>query len=765
MIELNGTLQNVQDKVNDGTAKFDHIITISGVGNGNIALDNTKLWSNGLTIEDAVSSDSQLDIGAIIVGKCEVSINNIDGTYDGIDFVGGTVGVKLREKSIANSDLNKGVFSVVEARGGDIVKLTCYDNAIKLDKKFSDVEIEFPITLRELVRRTCGACGVTCGNLDEIDYAYTVNERPSDEYLTCREVVQYALQMCGKFARMNNVGVMMIGQFGNATTSEATVNAQGYVDFGSNVVTTLTTDNLLSTTPTARVVNGYLIVGEGIENVHSIIGVYSSDVGNDDSVITKVTLDQTVTTYDYEDGEEIELADVMHYELGQNGYTIAFAENPLINNGDGQNVLSHIYDKVVGLRWRKANLTHTANPFIEAGDNATFYDRKGRSYNLLVTRTTYTSNSSQKTVSASMNVAVGSAPSVSDIVKNNVQIAEIKNEVNKKVTNVEIKFNEKMQEAVSNINANVGYYNTTIELEDGSSIRYTHDQPNLADSKIVWKYTADGWLGTNEYTGDDVTTTWKQASEANGDIVAEQLTAKKVVGVEIEGAKFTGEDAVFTSNLVFKSPNWETINDVGISVDEERGWFGTHNAGIGVYSDDDVLLEGDEVILYVNDSRTDEWDKKGEESRMCYIDLNTSVPSFDSWWVELPLLNSCTKGTLGQHKGARVRQIGNLLYVNGCIVTPSTWDGNSKLVIAQIPRSGGYNHPESLNDGFDLPISNTYQMCACASSNIARCYVNDVGEICAEWRRKLSDGTAVSGSGWIEFSFTIGVHQFFQTAG
>lgn len=54
--------------------------------NTTLTLTNADLWSDGFSIEDAVSADNIFQIGAAIINKATLVINNIYGTYTDYDF-------------------------------------------------------------------------------------------------------------------------------------------------------------------------------------------------------------------------------------------------------------------------------------------------------------------------------------------------------------------------------------------------------------------------------------------------------------------------------------------------------------------------------------------------------------------------------------------------------------------------------------------------------------------------------------------------------
>lgn len=49
-------------------------------------LTNAELWSGGIKIEDAVSGDSEFQIGAAIINKLTLTINNMYDDFSAYDF-------------------------------------------------------------------------------------------------------------------------------------------------------------------------------------------------------------------------------------------------------------------------------------------------------------------------------------------------------------------------------------------------------------------------------------------------------------------------------------------------------------------------------------------------------------------------------------------------------------------------------------------------------------------------------------------------------
>lgn len=121
-----------------------------------LRLDNDRIMTGGLRIEDAVSSDDSFDIGAAIINKCTVKINNIDEAFSPYDFTGAEVtayvGLKLADNRIEK--IRKGTYAVDEAKyNGSTIALSCLDNMRKFDKPYSLSRLVYPA--QQLFRESC----------------------------------------------------------------------------------------------------------------------------------------------------------------------------------------------------------------------------------------------------------------------------------------------------------------------------------------------------------------------------------------------------------------------------------------------------------------------------------------------------------------------------------------------------------------------------------------------------------------------------------
>lgn len=128
------------------------------------------------------------------------------------------VGIFLAEKPVKSS--------------ANVYKITAYDRMILLDKDLftwlRDQQSAFPMTLASFITAVCGQCGVTLA-ADALtglpNASYQIQAFYADS-LTGRQLIQWAAQAAGRFARMTPAGELTFGWF---TAQGLTLTPQQYL--------------------------------------------------------------------------------------------------------------------------------------------------------------------------------------------------------------------------------------------------------------------------------------------------------------------------------------------------------------------------------------------------------------------------------------------------------------------------------------------------------------------------------------------------------
>lgn len=510
-------------------------------------LTSANLWANGFSFEDSVSGDSSFDIGSAIINVLNLSINNFDGEYSDYDFEGAEVicyvGLQIEDEDTSelldsageqrldstgdtiivhkNTVIEKTricTATVVEQPEDETVTidLTCEDNMRKFDRNYSDSKLKYPATRGQIVRDACEVCGVTLQTLNFYRDDYIVQNRPNDEALTFRQVLQWVAQIGCQWMRCDEYGRLCVNWYGFVNEEELTVDELGVLKTqdGSNVNLNFSnSDGALSAD------NGTLLENDGIlrlfatdekGNISEIETTYGFTPHHTDVVITGVK----VTEYSESSSDNPQT-----YMVGTEGYVLGISGNKLIRVGDGQTIASMIAEKCVGMRFRPFESECPTDVAMEAGDSLIIVDRNGKIYTSLLTTTTLKPGSGQKIACNAKSAAKNSSTRYSQATQ---AFVAARNMVKQEKTARE----KALEEFGKRIDSATGVYTTEEIQEDGSRIFYLHDKPTLAESKAIWKMTSEAW-GVSTDGGQ----TWNGGMTVDGDTIVRILNA---VGVNAD---------------------------------------------------------------------------------------------------------------------------------------------------------------------------------------------------------------------------------------
>lgn len=282
------------------------------------------------------------------------------------------------------------------------------------------------------------------------------------------------------------------------------------------------------------------------DEIYQFNGVYNSDVATDDVVITGVRVMEKKDTEnssddsDTSDGSENTTSSddgYINYQTGSDGYLISIENNELIKDGAGQTVSGFLGEQLIGFAFRKATITHISDPTLEAGDVAILTDSKFDRYKILVSSTKFNTNNSQTTSSNAESTEKNSAVRYSAATKNYV-------EYRKQIVQEKTDRQKALEELKDRLNNASGTY-TTIEKDSaGGEIFYLHNKPQLKDSDMIWKMTAEAW-GVSTDGGK----TYNAGMTVDGDTIVRYLKATGLTADVITSGRIQVKDSL--GNVIF----------------------------------------------------------------------------------------------------------------------------------------------------------------------------------------------------------------------
>ena len=334
-------------KINNGEMPLVRMQLISANGR-TIWLEDGQFWGNSISFNDATSQDGTFTVGSAIIGSFNFGLTNFDRSLDSIDFEGATVIPFLYfDIDGTNEYLPKGVFYVTShTTSGNIINCQAMDGLKLLDQ--SRTPITYPTTVQALVTAICTANNIT---LDTVtiphgNFALTAPKDASGEnmVLTDRQMLSYACECIGCYARMNEFGHLVIGWY----------------DFENpvNLATTFDGKSLWTS----------LIEVTGVKVTYR-----------------KANSDGTL--------EDVE------YLYGTDDRIIKIESNPYITASNYTTVCSNVSSGIFDTEFRPGSLPLLANPCLQAGDVLSVHDRYANyTYLFPVTSTTYTKQLTQTAV-------------------------------------------------------------------------------------------------------------------------------------------------------------------------------------------------------------------------------------------------------------------------------------------------------------------------------------------------------------------------------
>lgn len=473
----------------------------------NLSRDNL-MQGDGFKIDDATSGTSSFDIGSVIVNQLSLKLNNESDTYSDYDFedakVVGYTGLELPGGTVEK--IRMGTYTVDDSKKvGITCTLSCLDNIRKFDREYKESKLKYPATLGEIMADACKCCGLTllASKFDMSDFV--VNNRPDDDKLTFREVVQWVAQIACKYVRCDAYGRVFLEWYdksGDAAVFEPRNFDGGKFDRSTPYSTGADIDGGTFNPWNNMDPDGLAGTFETMSTYHHIWMLNSLNIGMDDIEITGVSVT-------LESGSEEQ-----SYLYGEAGYVIAIEGNDLIQDAEhAQNAAVSIGNKLIGMIFRTFDAGHLSDPLIEAGDMAYVTDRKQKSYLTYITNTTFNVGATQKSSCGAESPAKKSTTQFDTATK---AIATAKKNTKKQISEYDVA----VQNITSLITQSFGVFKTEEILDDGSTIYYMHDKPTLEESKSIWKMTADAFA-----VSTDGGETWNAGMDSSGNAVVNVLSA------------------------------------------------------------------------------------------------------------------------------------------------------------------------------------------------------------------------------------------------
>ena len=485
-----------KEQQNSGNRNYLKYADFTFTDGSTLSITDKDLWSNGFKFEDAVSQNGSFDIGAAIINKLTLQINNFSGKYTDYIWDGARVVCYIGlELSTGIEKIRICTMTVTDApyQNTAIISLTCEDSMRLFDRDYSESKLTYPATRLQIIQDACEACGVTLQSTRFDNDDFVIQNRPDDSSITFRQVIAWVAQMGCQWAKCDEYGRLCFGWYEREVpdnfydlveTPWKDVEGNDILDTtGEQIIT------IMQTGITAIQTNGFTPWLYDLE-------------------ITGIKVTEYV--------ENSSKNEAKTYQSGKSGYVIEISDNKLIQEGSGEKICQIIADRCVGLKFRPFTTGALTNIAWEAGDTIAISDRNGKQYKSYLTSVTLNPGAFEQLECSAKSASRNKQKQYS-------LNQQIQAENNKNLRDERTAREKALEELSQRLAEASGTYTTVETQPDGSNIYYLHNKPQLSDSDIVWKMTAEAWA-----VSTDGGQHWNGGMTVDGDVIARILTATGV---------------------------------------------------------------------------------------------------------------------------------------------------------------------------------------------------------------------------------------------
>ena len=485
-----------KEQQNSGNRNYLKYADFTFTDGSTLSITDKDLWSNGFKFEDAVSQSGSFDIGAAIVNKLTLQINNFSGKYTDYIWDGARVVCYIGlELSTGIEKIRICTMTVTDApyQNTAIISLTCEDSMRLFDRDYSESKLSYPATRLQIIQDACKVCGVRLQSTRFDNDDFIIQNRPDDSSITFRQVIAWVAQMGCQWAKCDEYGRLCFGWYEREVpdnfydlveTPWKDVEGNDILDTtGEQIIT------IMQTGITAIQTNGFTPWLYDLE-------------------ITGIKVTEYV--------ENSSQNEAKTYQSGKSGYVIEISDNKLIQEGTGEAICKIISDRCVGMKFRPFSTGTLTNIAWEAGDTIAISDRNGKQYKSYLTSVTLNPGEFEQLECSAKSASRNKQKQYS-------LNQQIQAENNKNLRDERTAREKALEELSQRLAESSGTYTTVETQPDGSNIYYLHNKPQLSDSDIIWKMTAEAWA-----VSTDGGQHWNGGMTVDGDVIARILTATGV---------------------------------------------------------------------------------------------------------------------------------------------------------------------------------------------------------------------------------------------
>lgn len=484
-------------------------ITAESMDGGPFLIGQDDIIQDTFKIERNWVHGSNIEIGCADASELTFALDNYDGRWDDITWEGARLTVVL---DIDEEPLQAGIFTVDEPpRKLTTIQIRALDDMVRFNRLY-DTNLSYPASLLEILLDACSKCNVTLNTVDFVNKEYVVDQRPEGDDITYHHIVAWVAELAGCNAWIDHLSRLNISWYGQQQSGDLEIG------------------------PDER---------------------FSFELADAPIEITGVVLRTS-------DGND--------YLVGTDEYALIIEENPLLQGDDMATPLTNILSAIGGTEYWPYTFDILAYPHLWPGDVITkLVTPDDRELQSIITNHTYRLNHNSRIAAKGKTKTVAGYATGAPFTPRQKRVLQAAARIEA------ARQTSAMEQAVLRLNElmvnSLGFYTTTVELETGAKIVYTHDKPVLEESQVIWTMTEQGFSWTDEgWNGGDPV--WKYGVTSDGSIITKLIQTVGLLAdwiiVESGGSNLTTVLQSMDGRIELRVKNDNIISSINLTPEEAR---------------------------------------------------------------------------------------------------------------------------------------------------------------------------------------------------
>lgn len=514
-------------------------------------ITSLDLVEGSFQIKMTSTSTNNMQIGNMSANDLSMELMNPTdswgiGKFDDVYFCGATMRLKLLVYDQVKDEMTETPFGVYiidnQPRALDTIKITAFNNVIRLDTPFKAEGLPTSMTLYDLVDEGLRRAGLAHDDSIQIfpsnvSGRLDVTKIKSEQVITWRQVVKWCCECMGVNAISDENGIIKFVFYDKYTPDvlrdEDDLNLETEDGEILLIDDTPTTD--FQITPALRYADN------------------SSEIAEEDVVITGFQFKVDDALYP-EDA-------VMDYGLQSENNLVFYA----LNERGRIKMAKDVNEKLAGFTYRPFKCNMLSFPHLQTCDSVT-YIKDGKQYHSIITDIVYKLNGDMTLTAKGKNKEQKAWEVLGALTPKQQAIID---SVSRKIDTTRQDLNAREQFLIlfnEAITGSMGFYSTVVEKANGAKISYMHDKSTLEDSKVIYTFSEQGFAWTTDgwNNGEPI---WHYGFDKNGNAILNTIYAYKLTADVIVSGFLRSKNGASCINMDNGTFSFRSVKDAWMDLD------------------------------------------------------------------------------------------------------------------------------------------------------------------------------------------------------